>query len=116
MTRKFRSLIALLSAAPTLAQTPAAPTAATPPATSTTAGVVNVTVPPQLMALAGCAMNFSSAGTVPVISVSNCPATTAPPPTPMLPPPTPVPQTFVIGANVVTKQNANVWAAITSDN
>jgi pectate lyase len=60
-------------------------------------------------------MNFWSAGTVPAISVSNCPATTAPPPTP-IPPPTPVPQTFAIGANVVTKQNANVWAAITSDN
>jgi pectate lyase len=87
MSKRLRVLFALLYAAPALAQT----------STTTTAnGVVNVTVPMQVVAPAGCTVGFSSAGTVPVITISGCPSPTQPPapptPTPVpAPAPTPLP-------------------------
>ena len=83
MSKRLSFLFALFCATPalTLAQTSA---------TSTTNGVVSLTVPMQVLAPAGCAVAFSSAGTVPVITVSNCPAGTSTPPEPP-PPPTPPP-------------------------
>lgn len=79
MTKKLGILFALLYAVPVLAQSGTA---------STTNGVVSLAVPMQVLAPPGCAVTFSSAGTVPVITVSNCPAP-APAPTPT-PTPTPV--------------------------
>jgi hypothetical protein len=86
MFKKLRILLALLYAVPAFAQT----------STTTTAGVVNITVPLQVLAPAGCTVDFSSAGTLPVITVANCPASqpvTTPPPTPVptTPPPDPTP-------------------------
>jgi pectate lyase len=86
MFKKLSVLCALLYAVPALAQTGT---------TSTTPGVVNVTVPLQVVAPSGCAVAFSSAGTVPVITVANGPApalvSTPPPPPPPPPIPTPPP-------------------------
>jgi len=86
MFKKLRILLALLYAVPAFAQT----------STTTTAGVVNITVPLQVLAPAGCTVDFSSAVTLPVITVANCPASqpvTTPPPTPVptTPPPDPTP-------------------------
>jgi hypothetical protein len=79
MSKRLRVVLALLYAAPALAQT----------STTTTAnGVVNVTVPMQVVAPVGCTVDFSSAGTVPVIRISGCPSPAQPP---ALPIPTPVP-------------------------
>jgi pectate lyase len=89
MIKKLSILFALVGAVPALAQTPA-PTPAPAPATFN--GVVNVTVPMQVVTPPGCTVGFSSAGTVPVVTVSNCPAPTpipTPPPNPPPPPPTP---------------------------
>ena len=89
MSKKLRVLFALLYTAPALAQT----------STTTTAnGVVNVTVPMQVVAPVGCTVDFSSAGTVPVITISGCPPPAQPPapptPTPVpTPAPTPTPPT-----------------------
>ena len=110
MNKKGKILLALLCVAPVLAlaQTPT-PTGTT----STTAGAVTVTMPLQVLAPAGCAVAFSSAGTVPVITVSGC-AVPSPAPTPV---PTPLPTpvvTFVAGASVMTTQQVNVWTAVNS--
>jgi len=112
MNKKGKILLALLCVAPVLAlaQTPT-PTGTT----STTAGAVTVTMPLQVLAPAGCAVAFSSAGTVPVITVSGC-AVPSPAPTPT-PVPTPLPTpvvTFAAGASVVTTQQVNVWTAVVS--
>jgi hypothetical protein len=64
MPKKLRILFALLYAAPALAQT----------STTSTSGVVNVTMPMQVVAPVGCAVSFSSADTVPVITISGCSA------------------------------------------
>jgi len=79
MSKRLRVLFALLYAVPTLAQTSA---------TTTANGVVNVTVPMQVVAPVGCTVDFSSAGTVPVITISGCPPPAQPPAPPT---PTPVP-------------------------
>jgi len=93
MTKKLSILLALLCAVPALAQTSAP---------STTNGVVSLTVPMQVVAPPGCAVAFSSAGTVPVITVSNCPAPApAPAPTPA-PTPTPIPTPAPIPTPVPT--------------
>jgi hypothetical protein len=87
MSKRFRVLFALLYAVPTLAQTSA---------TTTANGVVNVTVPMQVVAPVGCTVDFSSAGTMPVITISGCPPPAQPPapPTPTpVPTPTPAPST-----------------------
>ncbi len=87
MFKKLSAFCALLYAVPALAQTST---------TSTTPGVVDVTVPLQVVTPSGCAVAFSSAGTVPVIAAANCPASapvSAPPPPPPPPPiPTPPPE------------------------
>jgi pectate lyase len=86
MCKKLSILLALLYAVPTIAQTSA---------TSATPGIVSVTVPLQVIAPVGCTVAFSSAGTVPVTTVENCPGpapvSTAPPPPIPTPPPDPPP-------------------------
>src|SRR5271163_719922 len=116
MDKKGKLLLALLCIAPVLALAQTPRTTQTPTGTTTTtAGTVTVTVPLQVLAPAGCAVAFSSAGTVPVITVSGCAAPSpAPVPTPV---PTPLPTpvvTFAAGASVVTTQQVNVWTAVNS--
>src|SRR6266436_8610715 len=86
MFKKLRVSLALLYAVPAFAQTTT---------TSRTPGVVSVTVPLQVIAPVGCTVAFSSAGTMPVITVANCPepapVSTPPPPPPPAPPPPPDP-------------------------
>jgi hypothetical protein len=85
MQRRLKILMALLCAA----LVPVAALAQTN-TTSTSNGVVNVTVPVQVVAPVGCAVDFSSAGTVPVITISGCSAPPQPP-SPVPPPPVPTP-------------------------
>src|SRR5580658_3534408 len=81
MTKKLSIFLALLYSLPALAQTN------TTPATN---GVVSQTVPREVLAPPVCAVAFSSARTVPVITVSTCPSL-APTPTPTaVPAPTPM--------------------------
>jgi hypothetical protein len=92
MTKKLSIFLALLYSLPALAQTN------TTPATN---GVVSQTVPREVLAPPVCTVAFSSAGTVPVITVSTCPSlaptptpTAVPAPTPMSMPPVSFPAAF----------------------
>jgi pectate lyase len=111
-------LIALIFAFANAAPLPAQ-TAAPGVATTTTNGTVSLTVPFQVNAPSGCAVAFSSSGTVPVINVTGCTAPVTPPappnPTPT-PTPPPAPLSFAVGAGVATSANANVWASVTASN
>src|SRR5258708_4823289 len=79
------------------AQTPSttSTTQVTTASIATTNGTVSVTIPFQVIAPPGCAVAFSSSGTVPVINVTGCAAATPPsnpnPPTNPPPPSTPLP-------------------------
>ena len=93
------AVLLILRGAQLRAQTPSS-TSTTPPATTTTSGSASVTISFQVVAPTGCAVAFSSAGSVPVINVSGCAAATAPtnptlpaPPTPPVPPVPPTPPT-----------------------
>jgi hypothetical protein len=90
----FAVLLILRGGAPVAAQTPSSST--TTPTTTTTSGsasvATSVTVPFQVVAPTGCSVAFSSAGSVPVVTVSGCPAATTPTnPTPPAPPNPPAP-------------------------
>src|SRR6202050_2809893 len=92
MMKKLSIFLALLYSLPALAQTN------TTPATN---GVVSQTAPREVLAPPVCTVAFSSAGAVPVITVSTCPSlaptptpTAVPAPTPMSMPPVSFPAAF----------------------
>jgi hypothetical protein len=95
-------MFVILRGAQVAAQTPSTTTPSGSAATSNSS--VSVTIPFQVVAPTGCIVAFSSSGTVPVINVSGCTASTPPPnPTPppvSAPPPTPDPDPSKNPANI----------------